>query len=76
MSNGGEEGGEDEVDEEGDGAGAGGGSVSSTQPELWKYSRVGTESTAAPSVPQYATRRACGGAKAAMERRKARGVRA
>ena len=24
-------------------------------PEDWKYSRVGTESAAAPSAPQYAT---------------------
>lgn len=49
------------------------GMLGSTQPEDWKYSRVGTESTAAPSSPQCATRSACGGAMFVSERRKARG---
>ena len=50
-----------------------GGTAGSAHPEDWKYSLVGTESTAAPSSPQCATRSACGGASAARERRKARG---
>jgi len=48
-----------------------------TQPELWKYSRVGRESRAEPwVVPQYATSRAWGATveDAARERRYARGV--
>lgn len=35
---------------------------------------VGTERMAAPSVPQWAIRRACGGAREVRERRKERGV--
>jgi hypothetical protein len=43
-------------------------------PEDWKYSRVGTERAAAPSVPQYATRSACGGASRVSAKRNARGA--
>ena len=61
-----------------DAAGGGGGggetrALLSTQPELWKYSRVGTDKTAAPSVPQCATSSACGGAIVVSESRNARG---
>ena len=44
-----------------------------TQPELWKYSRVGTERRAAPSSPQCAMSSACGAARVVRERRNARG---
>ena len=37
---------------DGIGVGVGVGKAVSTHPELWKYSLVGTERTAAPSVPQ------------------------
>ena len=48
--------------------------ASSTHPELWKYSRVGIDSAAAPSVPQCATRSACGGATEVSDSKNARGV--
>lgn len=61
-----------EEDEDGDlPAGVVGGPV---HPEDWKYSRVGRESAAAPSAPQYATSSACGGARRVSARRKARGA--
>ena len=43
-------------------------------PEDWKYSRVGTESAAAPSAPQYATSSAWGGARRVSASRNARGA--
>jgi hypothetical protein len=47
---------------------------SSTHPELWKYSLVGKDSTAAPSEPQWATSNAWGGAIEVKESKNARGL--
>jgi hypothetical protein len=66
------------MEDEDDGLVAPGGVGGPDHPEDWKYlgkySHVGTERAAAPSVPQYATRSACGGASRVISERNAQGV--